>query len=83
MNTAANAGEVFSEEDEEMDEETKERHRAFERKREMHYSKEAAFAKRKAKELLAREEGLAPEDVDEEMEEGEETSGELRMNGTT
>jgi len=65
MNTAANAGEVFSDSDEEMDEEAKERHREFERKRGMHYSREAAFAMRKAKELLAREDAEA-EAEDEE-----------------
>ena len=52
MNTAANAGEVFSDSEEEMDEETRARHKEFERKREMHYSREAAFAMRKARELL-------------------------------
>lgn len=55
-NTAANSGEVFSDSEEEMDEETKARHKEFEKKRNSHYSKEAAFAMRKAKELLQKEE---------------------------
>ncbi|WWD20066.1 hypothetical protein CI109_104539 [Kwoniella shandongensis] len=66
-NTAANAGEVFSDSDEEMDEETKAKHREFEKKRNSHYSKEAAFAMKKAKELLQKE--------DEEAEAEEEVDG--------
>ncbi|OXG41329.1 hypothetical protein C359_02730 [Cryptococcus neoformans Bt120] len=67
-NTAANSGEVFSDSEEEMDEETKARHKEFEKKRNSHYSKEAAFAMRKAKELLQKEE--------EEEEEDEENAKE-------
>lgn len=51
-----NSGEVFSDSDEEMDEEARARHKEFEKKRGAHYSKEAAFAMRKARELLEREE---------------------------
>lgn len=51
-----NSGEVFSDSDEEMDEETRARHKEFEKKRGAHYSKEAAFAMKKARELLAKEE---------------------------
>ena len=67
MNTAANAGEVFSDSDEEMDEETRERHKEFERKRDAHYSREAAFAMRKAREL--------EEDEEEDEEGGDEAEG--------
>lgn len=63
-NTAANSGEVFSDSEEEMDEETKARHKEFEKKRNSHYSKEAAFAMRKAKELLQKE--VEEEEEDEE-----------------
>ncbi len=76
MNTAANAGEVFSDEDEEMDEETRARHKEFERKRGMHYSKEAAFAMRKAREL---EDGEEEGEVDGEGEE-EEVRGKVNGN---
>jgi len=55
MNTLQNSGEVFDESDEEMDEETRARHKEFEKKRGQHYSKEAAFAMKKAKELLQKE----------------------------
>ncbi|ORX38008.1 hypothetical protein BD324DRAFT_624143 [Kockovaella imperatae] len=72
MNTAANAGEVFSDSDEDMDEETRARHKEFERKRGAHYSKEAAFAMRKAKELLAKED----DEEEEEDAEGEAQGGE-------
>ena len=65
MNTAANAGEVFSDSDEEMDDEARARREEFERKRGMHYNKEAAFAMRKAKELLEREEAEAEVNGDE------------------
>ncbi|WVO23324.1 uncharacterized protein IAS62_004674 [Cryptococcus decagattii] len=65
-NTAANSGEVFSDSEEEMDEETKARHKEFEKKRTSHYSKEAAFAMRKAKELLQKEEEEGEGDDDEE-----------------
>lgn len=65
-NTAANSGEVFSDSEEEMDEETKARHKEFEKKRNSHYSKEAAFAMRKAKELLQKEEEEEGGDDDDE-----------------
>ena len=78
MNTAANAGEVFSDSEEEMDEEAKARHKEFERKRAGHYSKEAAFAMRKAKELEDDEE---EEGDDEEDEDEDEDMGERRPNG--
>ncbi|WVR08299.1 hypothetical protein IAU60_005348 [Kwoniella sp. DSM 27419] len=54
-NTAANSGEVFDDSEEEWDEETKARHKEFEKKRNSHYAKEAAFAMKKAKELLQKE----------------------------
>ena len=73
MNTAANAGEVFDDSDQEMDEETRERHKEFERKREAHYSKEAAFAMRKARELLNEEE------ADEDEGEGEDADDSVFM----
>ena len=79
MNTAANAGEVFpddNDDDEEMDEEARERHREFERKRGMHYSKEAAFAMRKAAELSDDE-----EEGDLEGMNGGEEANEIRLNG--
>jgi protein phosphatase inhibitor 2 len=76
MNTAANAGEVFDDSDEEnMDEETRARHREFERKRAGHYGNEAAFALKQAKELLDK-------DVDMESEEDEEVDG-AELNGVT
>ena len=55
---------MFSDSDEEMDEETKARHKEFEKKRGAHYSKEAAFAMRKARELLQQEDEEEIEDRD-------------------
>ncbi|WVN87042.1 uncharacterized protein L203_102218 [Cryptococcus depauperatus CBS 7841] len=58
-NTLANSGtrdEVFDDSDGEMDEEARARHKEFEKKRNSHYSKEAAFAMQKAKELLQKDE---------------------------
>ncbi|WWC93082.1 uncharacterized protein L201_008047 [Kwoniella dendrophila CBS 6074] len=74
-NTAANSGqgEVFSDSEDEMDEEQKAKHKEFAQKRNSHYSKEAAFAMRKAKELLRKEE--------EEEEEEEEESSKSTTNG--
>ncbi|KAK6908974.1 hypothetical protein I203_102981 [Kwoniella mangroviensis CBS 8507] len=63
-NTAANSGEVFSDSEDEMDEEQKAKHKEFAAKRNNHYSKEAAFAMKKARELLQKEED------DEQEEEG-------------
>ena len=65
-NTALNAGEeVFdNSSDEDMDEEAKARHQEFKGKRKEHYSKEAAFAMKKARELLEKE------DAEEEAGEG-------------
>ncbi|WVQ79489.1 hypothetical protein IAT38_001588 [Cryptococcus sp. DSM 104549] len=71
-NTAANSGEVFDDSDEEMDEEAKERHKEFEKKRNSHYSKEAAFAMKKAKELLEKEEA---------EEEAREAAGKVNGDG--
>lgn len=71
-NTAANSGEdVFDDSDEEQDPETKARHQEFRGKRKEHYSKEAAIALKRAKEL----------DVDEEEEEdeGDNDAGDVRM----
>ena len=59
MNTLQNSGEVFDDSDGEMDEETKARHAEFEKKRGAHYSKEAAFAMKKARELLEQEDDEA------------------------
>ncbi|KAK8849442.1 hypothetical protein IAR55_004774 [Kwoniella newhampshirensis] len=75
-NTAANSGEVFSDSDEEMDEETKAKHREFEKKRNSHYSKEAAFAMKKAKELLQKE------DEEAEAEEARDVTVNGKPNGT-
>jgi protein phosphatase inhibitor 2 len=76
-NTAANAGEVFSDSEEEGDEEAKARKREFKGKMKEHYSREAAIAMRQAKELMAREEA--------EEESGanghEEGDGDVQMNG--
>lgn len=75
MNTLQNSGEVFDDSDEEMDEETKARHKEFEKKRGAHYSKEAAFAMKKARELLQQED-------EEEEEEGTAANGsDARPNG--
>jgi protein phosphatase inhibitor 2 len=75
MNTLQNSGEVFDDSDEEMDEETKARHKEFEKKRGAHYSKEAAFAMKKARELLQQED-------EEEEEEGTTANGsDARPNG--
>ena len=71
MNTAANAGEVFSDSEEEMDEETRARHKEFAQKREAHYSREAAIALRRARELGN---GDGDEDEDDEDETTEGTS---------
>jgi protein phosphatase inhibitor 2 len=73
MNTLQNSGEVFSDSEEEMDEEAKARHAEFEKNRKAHYSKEAAFAMKKAKELLAKE------DADEVVEDGDDAD--VQMNG--
>ena len=77
-NTQANAtgGEVFSDsDDEEMDEEQKARHEAFNKQRKGHYSKEA-FAILKGKELI--EDDL----IDDDEGEGEPSQGlGLRVNG--
>ncbi|WWC65596.1 uncharacterized protein I303_108216 [Kwoniella dejecticola CBS 10117] len=71
-NTNANAGlgagggengEVFSDSEDEMDEEQKAKHKEFAKKRNNHYSKEAAFAMKKARELLRKE---AEEEDDED-----------------
>ncbi|WVF68693.1 hypothetical protein IAT40_003465 [Kwoniella sp. CBS 6097] len=72
-NTAANSGEVFSDSEDEMDEEQKAKHKEFEKKRNSHYSKEAAFAMRKAKELLQKE--------DAEEEDREAGAGHADANG--
>jgi protein phosphatase inhibitor 2 len=61
-NTAANAGEVFSDSDEEEDEEAKARKQEFKGKRKEHYSKEAAIALKQAKELMAKEEAEEADD---------------------
>ncbi|WVW86621.1 hypothetical protein I302_108674 [Kwoniella bestiolae CBS 10118] len=70
-NTAANSGEVFSDSEDEMDEEQKAKHKEFAKKRNNHYSKEAAFAMKKARELLQKE------DEEEEGEGVNGTSGEV------
>jgi protein phosphatase inhibitor 2 len=70
-NTAANAGEVFSDSEEEKDEETKARHQEFKGKMKQHYSNEAAIAMRQARELMERE----------EAEEKEGMNGHAEMNG--
>ena len=49
-NTAANAGEVFSDSEDEMDEEQKAKHQEFKGKRQAHYSNEAALALKRARE---------------------------------
>lgn len=73
MNTAQNAGEVFDSDDEDMDDEAKARHAEFKNKRGAHYSKEAAFAMRKARELL--------KDEEEEEEGDEDAEGDVKMDG--
>ncbi|ODO00608.1 hypothetical protein L198_02928 [Cryptococcus wingfieldii CBS 7118] len=55
-NTAANSGEVFDDSEDEMDEETRARHKEFNKKRNNHYSNEAAIALKRAKELMQKEE---------------------------
>jgi len=50
-NTAANAGEVFSDSEDEQDEEAKARKQEFKGKMKEHYAKEAAFALKQAREL--------------------------------
>ncbi|OCF37029.1 hypothetical protein I317_02648 [Kwoniella heveanensis CBS 569] len=72
-NTAANSGEVFSDSEDEMDEEQKAKHKEFEKKRNSHYSKEAAFAMKKAKELLQKE------DEEEEAAEAGEANGKMEV----
>ena len=65
MNTAANAGEVFPDSDEELDDEARARREEFERKRGIHYNEEAVFALRRAKELLEREKADPDDDGDD------------------
>lgn len=85
-NTAANAqrpklgvdgeqegGEVFSDSDEEMDEEAKQKHKEFQGKRKEHYAKEAKLAMEKARRLMA-EDAAGNGDGDGE-EEGEGDGG--------
>lgn len=76
-NTAANAGEVFSDSDEEADEEAKARKAEFKGKMKNHYSKEAAIAMRQAKELMAREEAEEENGANGHAE----VNGDLQMNG--
>ena len=71
MNTLQNSGEVFDDSDEELDEEAKARQKEFEKNRKQHYSKEAAFAMKKARELLQKDE----EEEEEEEEDHEDDGG--------
>jgi protein phosphatase inhibitor 2 len=64
-NTAANAGDVFADSDEEMDDEARARHAEFRGKMKKHYSNEAVVAMREARKLLEQEED------EEEAAEGE------------
>ena len=72
-NTAANAGDVFSDDsEEEMDEEQKAKHKEFKGKRQAHYSNEAALALKRAREM-------PEEDDDEDDSQGQDHEG--RING--
>jgi protein phosphatase inhibitor 2 len=79
-NTAANAGEVFSDSEEERDPEAKARHQEFKGKMKQHYSKEAAIAMRQARELMEKEDAEA--DDSEEKDGGKVNGdGDVQMNG--
>jgi protein phosphatase inhibitor 2 len=78
-NTAANAGEVFTDSEEERDPEAKARHQEFKGKRKEHYSREAAIAMRQARELMEKEDAEA-EDSDKVNGNGD-GNGDVKMNG--
>lgn len=76
-NTAANAGEVFSDSEEEKDPEAEARHQEFKKNRKEHYSKEAAIAMRQARELMEKEDAEAE---DSDPVDGH-INGDVKMNG--